>query len=127
VTSGLPIIIGGNGPNRTLSLAARYADEWNAVFVSAPQFAQLSACLDELLRAAGRSPEQVCQTLRTCVVLGRTTAEAEHKLGGEPREQLQSHGVIVGMPNESVEQLGPLAEFGVQQVKNAEKRSWPNF
>ena len=95
--------------------------------MSAPQFAQLSACLDELLRAAGRSPEQVRRTLITCIVLGRTTAEVEHKLGGEPREQLQSHGVIVGMPNEIVEQLGPLAEFGVQQVKNAEKRGWPNF
>ena len=63
----------------------------------------------------------------TRLVLGRTTAEVEHKFGGEPREQLQSHGVIVGMPNEIVEQLGPLAEFGVQQVKNAEKRGWPNF
>jgi hypothetical protein len=40
----------------------------------------------------------------------------EHKLGGEPRKRLQNHGVIVGMPNESVEQLGPLAESGVQQV-----------
>ena len=42
VTGGPPIIIGGNGPNRTLPLVARYADEWNDVFVSAPQFAQLS-------------------------------------------------------------------------------------
>ena len=116
VTGGPPIIIGGNGPNRTLPLVARYADEWNAVFVSAPQFAQLSACLDELLRAAGRSPERVRRTLMTRVVFGRTTAEVERKLGGEPRERLHTGGVIVGAPNEIVEQLGALAEAGVQQV-----------
>jgi alkanesulfonate monooxygenase SsuD/methylene tetrahydromethanopterin reductase-like flavin-dependent oxidoreductase (luciferase family) len=29
---GVPIVIGGNGPRRTLPLAARYADELNAIF-----------------------------------------------------------------------------------------------
>ena len=52
----------------------------------------------------------------THVVFGRNTAEAEHKLGGEPRERLQSHGVIVGTPNEIVEQFGPLVEASVQRV-----------
>ena len=116
VTGGPPITIGGNGPNRTLPLVARYADEWNAVFMSAPQFAQLSAHLDELLRAAGRPPERVRRTLMTRVVFGRTTAEVERKLGGEPRERLHARGVVVGTPNEIVEQLGPLTEAGVQRV-----------
>jgi alkanesulfonate monooxygenase SsuD/methylene tetrahydromethanopterin reductase-like flavin-dependent oxidoreductase (luciferase family) len=38
---GPPIVIGGNGPRRTLPWAARYADEWNAVFVTADEFAKL--------------------------------------------------------------------------------------
>ena len=116
VMGGPPIIIGGNGPNRTLPLAAHYADEWNAVCVSAPRFAQLSARLDELLRAAGRSPKRVRRTLMTRVVFGRTTAEVERKLGGEPRERLYARGVIVGTANEIVEQLGTLTGAGVQQV-----------
>ena len=48
----------------------------------------------------------------TRVVFGRTTAEVERKLGGEPRERLHTRGVIVGAPNEIVEQLGALAEAG---------------
>ena len=72
ITGGLPIVIGGNGPNRTLPLVARYADEWNAVFVPAKRFAELSTRLDDLLRAAGRSPERVRRTLMTRVVFGCT-------------------------------------------------------
>ena len=116
ITGVLPIVIGGNGPNRTLPLVARYADEWNAVFVPARRFAELSARLDELLRAAGRSPERVRRTLMTRVIFGRTDAEASRKLGGEPREQLRARGLIVGTPPEIVEQLGSLAEAGVQRV-----------
>ena len=116
LTGVLPIVIGGNGPNRTLPLVARYADEWNAVFVSARRFAELSARLDELLRAAGRSPGRVRRTLMTRVIFGRTDAEVSRKLGGEPREQLRARGLIVGTPPEIVEQLGSLAEAGVQRV-----------
>lgn len=116
VTGSPPIVIGGNGRNRTLPLVARYADEWNAVFVSAKRFSELSAHLDELLRAAGRSSELVRRTLMTRVVFGRTVAEVERKLGGEPRERLNARGLIVGTPDEIVEQLGPLAEAGVQRV-----------
>jgi F420-dependent oxidoreductase-like protein len=116
ITGVLPIVIGGNGPNRTLPLVARYADEWNAVFVPARRFAELSARLDELVRAAGRSPERVRRTLMTRVIFGRTDAEVSRKLGGEPREQLRARGLIVGTPPEIVEQLGSLAEAGVQRV-----------
>lgn len=116
VTGVLPIVMGGNGPNRTLPLVARYADEWNAVFVPARRFAELSARLDELLRAAGRSPGRVRRTLMTRVIFGRTDAEVSRKLGGEPREQLRARGLIVGTPPEIVEQLGSLAEAGVQRV-----------
>src|SRR5690606_18176297 len=46
---GPPIVIGGNGPKRTLPLAARYADEWNAVYATPARFRELSAVLDELV------------------------------------------------------------------------------
>jgi alkanesulfonate monooxygenase SsuD/methylene tetrahydromethanopterin reductase-like flavin-dependent oxidoreductase (luciferase family) len=52
----------------------------------------------------------------TRVIFGRTDAEVSRKLGGEPGERLRARGLIVGTPPEIVEQLGSLAEAGVQRV-----------
>jgi F420-dependent oxidoreductase-like protein len=60
---GPRLLIGGNGAKRTLPLAARYANLWNALFMPAEDFHALSAQLDELLRAAGRKPEDVRRTI----------------------------------------------------------------
>jgi F420-dependent oxidoreductase-like protein len=112
---GVPIVIGGNGPRRTLPLAARYADEWNAVLVTADRFAELDARLDELLREAGRPPEEVRRTLMTRAVFGRTEADVDRKLGGAPRDEL-APAIIAGTADEFVERLGRLSEAGVQRV-----------
>jgi F420-dependent oxidoreductase-like protein len=60
---GPRLLIGGNGAKRTLPLAARYADVWNALFMPAEDFHARSTQLDELLRAAGRKPEDVRRTI----------------------------------------------------------------
>jgi F420-dependent oxidoreductase-like protein len=113
---GPPIIIGGNGPRRTLPLAARYADEWNAVLVTPARFAELNARLDELLQEAGRPPEQVRRTLMTRVVFGRTTADVDRKLAGQSGGELSARGIVIGTAPEVIEQLGRLNEAGVQGV-----------
>src|SRR5215210_6979975 len=87
---GPPIVIGGNGLRRTLPLAARYTDEWNAVLVTPERFTELSASLDELLEEAGRTPDQVRRTLMTRAVFGRTTADVERKLGGQLADELRA-------------------------------------
>jgi F420-dependent oxidoreductase-like protein len=58
-TRRTPILIGGNGPRRTLPLAAKYADEWNGVFIDPTTFAERSTHLDELLKELGRAPDSV--------------------------------------------------------------------
>ena len=112
---GPPIVIGGNGPRRTLPLVTRYADEWNAVFVTADEFAKLDARLDESLREADRAPELVRRTLMTRAVFGRTEADVNRKLDGIPRDQLEP-AVLAGTTGEVVERLGRLSEAGVQRV-----------
>ena len=113
---GPPIVIGGNGPRRTLPLAASYADEWNAVFATPERFAELSARLDELLQEAGRPPEQVRRTLMTRAVFGRTDADVERKLAGKSADDLRDRGILVGTAPEVIEQLGRLDEAGVERV-----------
>lgn len=115
---GPSILIGGNGPKRTLPLAARYADEWNAVFVPAARFAELNARMDELLEKSGRHPIDLRRSLMTGLVFGQDRLEVQGKAvrRGSTERELREQGLIVGTPSEIVDQLGGLAEAGVQRV-----------
>jgi len=112
---GPPVVIGGNGPRRTLPPTARFADEWNGVFLTADEFADLNARLDGLLREAGRPAEAVRRTLMTRGIFGRTQAEVDRKLDGAAREEL-ADAVIAGTADEFVDRLGLLSAAGVQRV-----------
>jgi F420-dependent oxidoreductase-like protein len=113
---GPPILIGGNGPQRTLPLVARYAHEWNAVFATAARFAELNSRLDELLHEQNRQPSEVRRSLMTTLVFGRDDAEIQRKLSGHDAAERRERGIIVGSGAEVQEQLGRLAEAGVQRV-----------
>lgn len=113
---GPPLLIGGNGPKRSLPLAARYADEWNGVFLPAARYAELSRQLDELLHEEGRQPGDVRRSLMTRVVFGRDDAEVRRLLGGQTADEARDRGIIVGTAAAVVDQLGRLAEAGVQRV-----------
>lgn len=115
---GPPILIGGNGPRRTLPLVAQYAAEWNAVFAPAPRLRDLNRQLDELLLANGRSPDSVRRSLMTGCWFGRDDAAVQARLNARGRTfaQARSVGLVVGTGNQIVEQLGELAEASVQRV-----------
>lgn len=115
---GPPILIGGNGEKQTLPLVARYANEWNGVFLSAGRYAGLSRHLDELLAAQGRKPGDVRRSLMTGLLFGRTDAELEQKLqkAGQSAEAMRTRGMVVGTANALGEQLGKLAGVGIQRV-----------
>ena len=113
---GPPLLIGGNGPRRTLPLVARYAAEWNAVFIPPSRFVELNRQLDGLLSAQRRSPASVRRSLMTGCILGRDEAGVQRKLRGRNPAELRTRGVVVGAASEVVEQLGQLAAAGVQRV-----------
>lgn len=113
---GPPILIGGNGPRRTLPLVARFAREWNAVLITAAAFAERSVLLDDLLREQNRRPGEVRRSLMTGVIFGRNDAEVQRKLDGRDADELRGRGLIVGTGAQVVEQLGRLSEAGVQRV-----------
>ncbi len=113
---GPPILIGGNGPKRTLPLVARFAQEWNALFVSPQGFAELSAQLDHLLADAGRQPGDVRRSLMTGLVFGRTEDELRSRLDGRDPAALRERGMVVGTPSQVAEQAAALAEAGVERL-----------
>jgi F420-dependent oxidoreductase-like protein len=115
---GPPIVIGGNGPKRTLPLTAQYADEWNAVFVPPARFAELSAELDLLLAARGRAPSAVRRSLMIGLAYAQTPEAFEQWLidNGRTREQFVERGILHGDPAAIVEQIQAFAAAGVQRI-----------
>ncbi len=115
---GPPILVGGNGPRRTLPLAAKYAREWNGTFRTPESFSDLSSRLDELLVANGRQPEDVRRSLMLGTLFARDQQELNARLKNTSRSiaELRERGLVVGTPSEFAEQLARYAEAGVQQV-----------
>lgn len=112
---GPPILIGGNGPKRTLPLAAQYADEWNAVFLPLETYRERAARLDELLSANGRGPGAVKRSLMTRVIYGADDATLNAKLDGADVAALRERGVIVGTGQAVIDALGARVEAGIER------------
>ena len=114
----LPLLIGGNGFNRTLILAARFADEWNANLLTPEQFKKANQHLDTLLIARGRALGSVRRSMMTGCVFAKDERGLKNKLEarGKSKEDLRSHGIIAAAGKEIKEQLKGLAEEGVQRV-----------
>lgn len=117
-SGGPRILIGGNGHNRTPSLAARYADEWNAVFITPEKFKELNTNLDRILEKEDRDPKSVRRSMMTGCIFGATDAELQRKIDsrGKSLTQLHEHGIVAGSPSAVKEQLQELESSGVQRV-----------
>lgn len=116
--AGTRVLIGGNGEKRTLPLVARYADEWNGVFVPPQRYEALNQRLSELLEQEGRDPATVRRSLMTRVIFGRDDAALQQQLDemGATADAARERGAIVGNGDAVQAQLGRLAEVGAQRV-----------
>ena len=119
---GPPIVVGGNGPKRTLPLVAKYADEWNGVLTTPEIYKERSASLDELLAANGRKPESLKRTLMHRVVIGNTEKEAIEKVARSPFgatdvETLRARASIVGDPGQVAAGFHAFAEAGAERIQ----------
>lgn len=113
---GPPILIGGNGVKLTLPMVVQYGQEWNTIYLPPAEFAERNTQLTEMLKAAGREPASVKRSMMTGTRVGRDEAAVRQKLKGKSADEVKAQGVIVGTATEIVDQLGRLAEAGVQRV-----------
>ena len=115
---GPPILIGGNGPRRTLPLVAKYADEWNADALDLETYRARRATLGDYLAAEGRAPDDIKYSLMTRIIYRRTQAQLDAFLheNGVSDEQVAAGKMIVGTAAEVVDQIGARAEAGVERI-----------
>jgi alkanesulfonate monooxygenase SsuD/methylene tetrahydromethanopterin reductase-like flavin-dependent oxidoreductase (luciferase family) len=118
---GPPILIGGNGVQRTLPLVARFAQEWNAVYITPQEFQRLNSHLDELLLHCGRPHDEVKRSMMSGCVFGRNSTEVRTKVklrtqGKRNAARLRQNGLVVGTASEIREQLNQFSAAGVQQI-----------
>ncbi len=115
---GPPLLIGGNGPKLTLPLVARYAKEWNAVYIPPAQIRELNTQLDDLLSAQGRTPGDVRRSLMTGLFFGYTDEEVTQRAASRNTtpDEIRARGVVYGTASQIVDQLDAIAEAGIYRV-----------
>ena len=114
------IIVGGQGPERTPRLAARYADELNVVMKAPEEVAARAAVARQACEEAGREPIPV--TWMGPVVLGADEAEVADRLEqigeaqGRTAEEVRAGWAtsgIVGTVEQAAERVRAYADAGV--------------
>ncbi|NTW42686.1 MAG: LLM class flavin-dependent oxidoreductase, partial [Cellulomonadaceae bacterium] len=115
--TGVPVIVGGQGPRRTPALAARFASEYNASFPEIADVPMLFGRVRAACEEIGRDPDSLMRSVALVMCVGADEAELTRRaaaIGREPAE-LREHGVA-GTVSEAVDRLGELADAGVQRV-----------
>jgi F420-dependent oxidoreductase-like protein len=108
-----PIIIGGGGPRRTPTLAARFADEYNAGFgeALAGRFARFRRICEE----TGRDPATVTLSGAVPVFCGADDAEAVRRSETMAGHPLQRAGAC-GTPDVVAARVAEMVEAGAGTV-----------
>lgn len=115
IQSHLPILVGGQGPKKTLPIVARFADLWNAYGV--PEGLAVSdAILRDRCAEIGRDPGTIERTVNLNVVVrsGRASAErvwASYAAAHQPREG-EGQLLVGGSVAEVVDALAAYAAVG---------------
>lgn len=122
------LLVGGNGPKRTLPLVARYADVWNCQVASLEVFKERSALLDELLVKEGRKAGDVKRTVMVPILTWGDPEGLKRQMdwarssffGDQPDEVIlgwlrESMSGIVGEPEQVVEQMRAYQQAGVDE------------
>jgi F420-dependent oxidoreductase-like protein len=107
---GPKIIIGGGGEQRTLKIAARFADMTHWFPLGFDVLAHKTEVLARHCDAIGRDPATIERTMATPVLVVRTQAERQASLERLPPER-RAH-VTVGTPEEAAEGLRPYLDAG---------------
>ncbi len=119
----IPIIVGGQGPQRTPRLAGTYADEYNHFVGTASEIAPKIKRVRAAAIKAGRDPDRITMSVMGPVLVGVDEAQYRQKLetaaahrndeADELERRWESHGIPLGPPSRVAETLAGLEAAGV--------------
>lgn len=102
-----PLIVGGGG-NKTMMLAARFADIWNISDANYEKYAGMVSTLRNHCDAIGRDPASLRLSWFGRVGTARTEAEAEARGG----KQWTRDNAFIGTPDQVVAEMSRFVELG---------------
>ena len=129
VQNRMPIWIGGIGEKRTLEIAARQADGWNAAYVSVEEFARLSSVLDEWCERHGRDPQTIARSINLTFHVSASQAEVDRereKIRAEwgPLASRAESGALLCTPSEALDRINAYREAGASMINVALRAPW---
>lgn len=110
VRGTLPIIIGGQGPNRSLPLVARFGDAWN-MWGTPAMMAETGAILDQRCAQIDRDPKSIERTAAALVFATRDEAVL-----AKLRSRDTGRPTLIGNPTELTEELAAYERAGVHEL-----------
>jgi F420-dependent oxidoreductase-like protein len=123
----LPLIIGGDAGPRSAALAARWADEYDVVYVDPAGAAEAVRRVSEACEAIGRDPATVRRSMLIKAIVGADEAEVRERAaalmawegeGGDADaflEDLRANH-LAGTPEQVLERLAVFTAAGIQRV-----------
>jgi F420-dependent oxidoreductase-like protein len=127
VQDRLPIWVGGTGEKRTLRMAARHADGWNAAYVSAERFGELNAVADRWCESEGRDPATLRRSVNLIFALtsdGTDVAEVVRRQGFGPAAPFLAAGALGGGIADVPERIAAYVSAGADEVNIALRAPW---
>jgi F420-dependent oxidoreductase-like protein len=122
-----PLIVGGDAGSRSAALAARWADEYDVVYVDPAGAAARVRRVSEACEAIGRDPETVRRSMLIKAIVGADESEVRERAAalmawqGEDGdadaflEDLRAHH-LAGTAEQVLERLAAFAAAGIQRV-----------
>jgi F420-dependent oxidoreductase-like protein len=125
----LPIWVGGLGEKKTLRLAARHADGWNAAYASPAEFARLSGVLDHWCEKENRDPGTISRAINLSFHLatdanGVARHEADLRRQWGPAAERMLAGALIGTPDRAGEILASYVDAGADLITIALRAPW---
>lgn len=105
----LPVLVGGDGPRKTPRLAAVYADEYNAGFLSLAGTEAAFGRVGAACAAAGRVGWPMRYSAAQLACCGRTAGQVARRAVAAGRDVAElGDGGLAGSPAEVVDKIGEL-------------------